>query len=141
MIERRFNLAALLLLVLVVVTLGCASESKPLWADPGGRIRLEVTHEREEPGTGPLVLQSAEFRAVRTIHDVLTIRGRGITPRRGSQRGDLRVGVHVVTPTRLDHKERALIEEFAKRTKAPGPRLAEFHKGLFAKLRDRFRNG
>jgi len=48
--------------------------------------------------------------------------------------------VHVVTPTRLDAKERALIEEFAKRTKAPAPHLAEFHQGLFAKLRDRFRN-
>ena len=34
--------------------------------------------------------------------DVLTIKGRGITPLRGTQRGDLRVGVHVVTPTRLD---------------------------------------
>ena len=72
--------------------------------------------------------------------DVLTIKGRGITPLRGSQRGDLRVGVQVVTPTRLDHRERALIEEFAKRTKAPAPKLAEFHPGLFAKLRDRFRN-
>ena len=34
-----------------------------------------------------------------------------------------------------------LIEEFAKRTKAPAPHLAEFHQGLFSKLRDRFRNG
>ncbi len=73
--------------------------------------------------------------------DVLTIKGRGVTPLRGSQRGDLRVGVHVVTPTRLDAKERQLIEEFARRTKAPGPQLAQFHQGLFAKLRDRFRNG
>jgi molecular chaperone DnaJ len=72
--------------------------------------------------------------------DVLTIKGRGITPLRGTQRGDLRVGIHVVTPTRLDHKERALIEEFAKRTKPAAPHLAEFHQGLFAKLRDRFRN-
>ncbi|MFV0320608.1 MAG: molecular chaperone DnaJ [Microbacterium sp.] len=71
--------------------------------------------------------------------DVLTVRGRGITPLRGSSRGDLRVGVHVLTPTRLDAKERALIEEFAKKTKAPAPRLAEFHQGLFAKLRERFR--
>ncbi len=72
--------------------------------------------------------------------DVLTIKGRGITPLRGSQRGDLRVGVQVVTPTRLDAKERALIEDFAKKTKAPSPRLAEFHQGVFSKLRDRFRN-
>lgn len=73
--------------------------------------------------------------------DVLTIPERGITGLRTSKRGDLRVGVHVVTPTRLDAKERALVEELARRTKAPRPRLAEFHQGLFSKLRDRFRNG
>ncbi|WP_292831999.1 molecular chaperone DnaJ [Microbacterium sp.] len=71
--------------------------------------------------------------------DVLTIRGRGITPLRGGNRGDLRVAVQVVTPTRLDAKERALIEDFAKKTKAPAPQLSQFHQGMFAKLRDRFR--
>lgn len=80
-----------------------------------------------------------EVKAGAQSGDVLTVKGRGITPLRGGQRGDLRVGIHVVTPTRLDGKERALIEEFAKRTKAPAPRLAEHHQGLFAKLRDRFR--
>lgn len=73
--------------------------------------------------------------------DVITVRGRGITPLRGTQRGDLRIGVHVVTPTRVDGRSRALIEEFAKKTKPPAPRLAHFQQGLFAKLRDRFRNG
>ena len=86
---------------------------------------------------GPVDL---EIRPGVQAGDVLTIKGRGITPLRGSQRGDLRVGVHVVTPTRLDAKERALIEEFARRTKAPSPRLSEYHQGLFAKLRDRFRH-
>ncbi|MDX2375464.1 molecular chaperone DnaJ [Microbacterium sp. LRZ72] len=71
--------------------------------------------------------------------DVLTIKGRGVTPLRGSQRGDLRVGVQVVTPSRLDAKERALIEELRRRTKAPAPKLAQFHQGVFSKLRDRFR--
>lgn len=82
-----------------------------------------------------------EIRAGVQSGDVLTIKGRGVTPLRGTQRGDLRVGVHVVTPTRLDAKQRALIEDFAKKSKAPGPQLAEFHQGLFSKLRDRFRNG
>lgn len=82
-----------------------------------------------------------EVRAGVQSGDVLTIKGRGITPLRGNTRGDLRVGVQVVTPSRLDGKERALIEEFARRTKQPAPRLAEFHQGLFAKLRDRFRTG
>lgn len=85
---------------------------------------------------GPVEL---EVRAGVQGGDVLTIKGRGITPLRGTTRGDLRVGVHVVTPTRLDAKERALIEDFAKKTKAPAPHLAEFQQGLFAKLRDRFR--
>ncbi|MEQ6898371.1 molecular chaperone DnaJ [Microbacterium sp. KR10-403] len=72
--------------------------------------------------------------------DVLTIKNRGITALRGAGRGDLRVGVHVITPTRLDAKERALITDFKKKTKAPAPKLAEFQQGLFARLRDRFRN-
>ena len=71
--------------------------------------------------------------------DVITIKERGITPLRGSRRGDLKIGVHVVTPTRLDAKERALIEDFKKRTKAPAPQLGQFQQGLFSKLRDKFR--
>ncbi|VXC27223.1 co-factor of molecular chaperone [Microbacterium sp. 8M] len=85
---------------------------------------------------GPVEL---EIRQGLQSGDVLTIKGRGITPLRGTQRGDLRVGVQVLTPTKLDHKQRQLIEDFAKRTKAPAPKLAEFHQGLFSKLRDRFR--
>ncbi|WP_322409001.1 molecular chaperone DnaJ [Microbacterium invictum] len=96
------------------------------------------THTTIDSLDGPVDL---ELRAGVQSGDVLTIKGRGITPLRGSQRGDLRVGVQVVTPTRLDHRERALIEELAKRTKPAPPRLSEFHQGLFAKLRDRFRNG
>ena len=87
---------------------------------------------------GPVEL---EVRAGLQSGDVLTIKNRGITPLRGSQRGDLRVGVQVVTPLRLDAKERALVEELKKRTKAPEPQLAHFQQGLFSKLRDRFRHG
>ncbi|MFC9984856.1 molecular chaperone DnaJ [Microbacterium keratanolyticum] len=81
-----------------------------------------------------------EIRAGLQSGDVLTIKNRGVTPLRGTQRGDLRVGVQVVTPTRLDSKQRKLIEDFARTSKAPAPKLAEFHQGLFSKLRDRFRN-
>ncbi len=87
---------------------------------------------------GPVEL---ELRAGVQSGDVLTIKGRGVSPLRGSGRGDLRIGVHVLTPSRLDAKERALIEEFARKSKAPEPQLAQFHQGLFARLRDRFRNG
>jgi molecular chaperone DnaJ len=84
-----------------------------------GDIDIEL-----KPGT-----QSAE---------ILTIKGRGVSRLRGSGRGDLRVGVQVVTPSKLDRKERELIEQFARIHKPDAPTLAHFQQGLFAKLRDRF---
>lgn len=70
--------------------------------------------------------------------DVLTVKDRGITHLRGSGRGDLRVGIHVVTPVKLSSKERSLIEIFATGRKSQAPRLSEFQQGMFSKLRDRF---
>ena len=70
--------------------------------------------------------------------DIITVKGRGITHLRGTGRGDLRVGVQVMTPTKLDRKERDLMEQFAAHHKAEAPTLARFQQGLFAKLRDRF---
>lgn len=84
-----------------------------------GPVELEI-----RPGT-----QSAE---------VLTVKGRGITHLRGSGRGDLRVGVQVVTPTKLSGKEQELIRQLAASRKAAPPEFAHFQQGIFAKLRDRF---
>jgi molecular chaperone DnaJ len=72
--------------------------------------------------------------------EVITVKDRGITHLRGSGRGDLKVGIHVVTPVKLSGKERDLIESFAKGRKASPPRLSEFQQGMFSKLRDRFFN-
>lgn len=86
-----------------------------------GEVTLEV-----KPGT-----QSA---------DILSIKDRGITHLRGSGRGDLRVGIQVVTPTKLGHKEKQLIGQFAASHPPQQPALARFQQGIFAKLRDRFLN-
>jgi len=86
-----------------------------------GDIPLDI-----KPGT-----QSAE---------VITVKDRGITKLRGTGRGDLKIGVQVVTPAKLNHKEREIIENFGKTYKAPPPYFAQFQQGLFAKLRDRFLN-
>jgi len=72
--------------------------------------------------------------------EVITIKDRGITHLRGSGRGDLKIGVQVVTPTRLSSAEQALIKQFAGSRKTVAPHLAQFQQGLFAKLRDRFLN-
>ncbi len=84
-----------------------------------GDIDFEV-----RPGT-----QSAE---------VITVKDRGVTRLRGSGRGDLRIGIQVVTPTKLNSKEQDLIRQLASARKQSPPTLAHFQQGLFAKLRDRF---
>ena len=68
-----------------------------------GDVEVEL-----KPGT-----QSAE---------VITIKDRGVTQLRGSGRGDLKIGVQVVTPTKLDHKERELIKQFAAAAQDAGAR-------------------
>jgi len=79
-----------------------------------------------------------DIKAGTQAADVISIKDRGITRLRGNGRGDLRVGIHVVTPTKLSAKEREVIENFARGRKQPEPALAQFHQGLFSKLRDRF---
>ncbi|WP_306231386.1 DnaJ C-terminal domain-containing protein [Agrococcus beijingensis] len=71
--------------------------------------------------------------------DILTIADRGVTRLRGSGRGDLKLGVQVVTPQKLDRRAEELLRELRERTKAPAPHLAQFKQGLFAKMRDRLR--
>ncbi|MGL4339914.1 MAG: molecular chaperone DnaJ [Rhodoglobus sp.] len=86
-----------------------------------GDIVLEI-----KPG-----LQSAE---------VITVRDRGITHLRGSGRGDLKIGIQVITPTRLNHKEQELVKQLARTRKVVTPHFTQFQQGLFTKLRDRFLN-
>lgn len=86
-----------------------------------GSVEVEI-----KPG-----IQSAE---------VITIKDRGVTHLRGSGRGDLKVGVQVLTPTKLNSKSKELIAELARVQNAVPPHLSQFQQGLFQKLRDRFLN-
>jgi molecular chaperone DnaJ len=79
-----------------------------------------------------------EIRAGVQSADVLTIRDRGVTHLRGAGRGDLKIGIQVVTPTKLDRKQEDLIKQFAGTRKKAEPHLSTFQQGMFAKLRDRF---
>lgn len=80
-----------------------------------------------------------EVRAGTQSGDVITIDDRGVTRLRGAGRGDLKLGVQVVTPSRIDRRTEELLRELRERTKAPAPHLAAFKQGLFAKMRDRLR--
>jgi molecular chaperone DnaJ len=70
--------------------------------------------------------------------EILTVRERGVTKLRGTGRGDLKIGIQVITPTKLSSRERDLIQQFATSKKAAAPELSHFQQGLFARLRDRF---
>lgn len=70
--------------------------------------------------------------------DVVTIKDRGITHLRSQGRGDLKIGIHVVTPVRLNSKEQKLMQEFAATRPPTRPQFSKFQQGIFAKLRDRF---
>ncbi len=72
--------------------------------------------------------------------EVITVNDRGVTRLRGSGRGDLKIGIQVVTPTKLDGRQADLIRQFAASRKQPPPQLTRFQQGLFQKLRDRFLN-
>jgi molecular chaperone DnaJ len=84
-----------------------------------GDVGLEI-----KPGT-----QSAE---------VITVKERGVTRLRGNGRGDLKIGIQVMTPTKLNAKEQVLVTQLAAARKQAEPHFSTFQQGLFTKLRDRF---
>jgi len=69
--------------------------------------------------------------------DVITVKNRGVTKLRGNGRGDLRFGVHVVTPTKLSSKESELVAKLRELRKPAAPSLAGAQQGMFHKFRDR----
>ncbi len=81
-----------------------------------------------------------EVKAGTQSADIVTVKDRGITRLRGGGRGDLKVGIQVVTPTRLNSSETELLKQFAAKRPPVAPEFAKFQQGLFAKLRDRFLN-
>ena len=71
--------------------------------------------------------------------EVLRVEGRGITHLQSTTRGDVNVTVQVVTPTKLDGRQKELLREFAERDKqTAGPRLVTEKQGLFSRMRGRF---
>jgi len=81
-----------------------------------------------------------EIKPATQSAEVITVKDRGVTRLRGSGRGDLKIGIQVTTPTKLNSKEHDLIRQFAAGRKTAPPSLTHFQQGLFQKLRDRFLN-
>lgn len=70
--------------------------------------------------------------------DVVTVRGRGLQGLHSTNRGDLRIALQVITPTKLSGREKQLVKQLADLRKDPAPSLGEFQQGFFGKIRDRF---
>lgn len=70
----------------------------------------------------------------------VVVRGRGVPVLRSNRRGDLGVTFRVLTPTKLDDKQRELLHELAKERGEDKfqPPEAEAEKGFFTRLRDAF---
>lgn len=79
-----------------------------------------------------------EIRAGVQNGDVLTIKHRGIQALRGRSRGDLNVRIHVVIPTKLNSKQKKIIESFRETYKHDDPIFSAVHQSLFDKVRNFF---
>ena len=65
---------------------------------------------------------------------VLRMKGRGMPSVRGSQRGDHHVTIHVMVPTKMNKRQRDILEEYAK---AGGDEIEE--RSFFDRVKDAFR--
>ena len=63
--------------------------------------------------------------------DVITIKGKGVKHLRSNGRGDLRVQLQVVTPTKLDSKQKELFRQLQKLRKNDEPKLVRHKSGQF----------
>lgn len=104
----------------------------PMTAAALGTALTLDTYDGEQPIT---------IRAGTQAGEVLTLRGLGVTHLRGYGRGDLKVHIHVETPTKVDAAQEELLKQLAA---LRGEEIAEGRLvssgGMFAKLRGKFGN-
>jgi molecular chaperone DnaJ len=65
-------------------------------------------------------------------NDTVTLKGKGVTHLRSAGRGDLVVTIQVLTPTKLDSKQKELFRSLAKLRKSDAIRLVQHSSGFFA---------
>ena len=67
--------------------------------------------------------------------DVVTLKGKGVSHLRSAGRGDLKVTLQVVTPTKLDNKQKELFRQLQKLRKNDEPKLVRHKQGTFRSKR------
>lgn len=79
-----------------------------------------------------------EIRPGSQSGDIVVVKQRGLTKMRSKSRGDLKIALQVVTPTKLSKREQDLVRQLAALQKPGAPKLGEFQQSMFGKIRDRF---
>lgn len=69
--------------------------------------------------------------------EVITVKGKGVTYLRGSGRGDLQISIQVLTPHKLDSKQKELFRQLAELRKGESPELKRHKTGFFGKEKRR----
>ena len=78
-----------------------------------------------------------EIKAGAQTGDVVTLKGKGIKHLRHNGRGDLNVRIQVLTPHKLDSKEKELFKKLAELRKSDKPGLAKVSQSHFGRGRRR----
>lgn len=86
--------------------------------------------------------EEIQIKAGTQSGEIVTLKNRGVARLRSMGRGDLKIHLQVVTPTKLTSEQEDLLKRFAnlRDEKFSDGALTEHSQGLFAKLRDRLGN-
>ncbi|MBO0826661.1 MAG: molecular chaperone DnaJ [Streptosporangiales bacterium] len=84
-------------------------------------------------------VEEVDIRAGIQAGEVVTLRGKGVTHLGRTDRGDIHIHVSVVTPARLDDRQRKLLSDLAKMRGEEGEiHIKPGQQGFFSRLRDAF---
>ena len=75
--------------------------------------------------------QQIEISPGQQTGDTVTLKGKGVKHLRSNGRGDLRVQIRVVTPAKLDSKQKELFRQLQKLRKNEEPKLVRHKPGHF----------
>jgi molecular chaperone DnaJ len=81
--------------------------------------------------------QTVEIHSGQQSGDVITLKQKGVNRLRSSGRGDLLITVKVLTPSKLDSRQKELFKSLAGLRKNDKARLAQHSQGFFSKSREK----
>ena len=117
-------------------------QEHPFFAREGNHIYCDVPISFTQAALGDRIevptlegKESAEIKPGIQSGSIISLKGKGIADLYGGVRGDQRIRIHVETPTRLNAKQKEILQEFAK---ISGEDIHPISQGFFEKVRSFF---